>query len=83
MLLSSDKETLTPSLYSYAFLILYGIALATEVWGVIASQVMNPPFVGAAICASTLVIAFSFAISRPCLTLKVGTFVQNKQTLVD
>uniref|UniRef100_A0ACD5ZI26 Uncharacterized protein n=1 Tax=Avena sativa TaxID=4498 RepID=A0ACD5ZI26_AVESA len=56
---------------SYAFLILYGIALATEVWGVIASQVMNPPFVGAAICASTLVIAFSFAVSRPCLTLKM------------
>lgn len=42
---------------------------------------MNPPFVGAAICASTLVIAFSFAVSRPCLTLKVGTFVQYKQTL--
>lgn len=56
---------------SYAFLILYGIALATEVWGVIASQIMNPPFVGAAICASTLVIAFSFAVSRPCLTLKM------------
>jgi len=56
---------------SYAFLILYGIALATEVWGVIASIIMNPPFVGAGISATTLVIAFGFAVSRPCLTLKM------------
>ncbi|ONL97136.1 Calpain-type cysteine protease DEK1 [Zea mays] len=56
---------------SYAFLILYGIALATEVWGVIASLIMNPPFVGAGVSATTLVIAFSFAVSRPCLTLKM------------
>uniref|UniRef100_A0A0E0NJY1 Protein DEFECTIVE KERNEL 1 n=1 Tax=Oryza rufipogon TaxID=4529 RepID=A0A0E0NJY1_ORYRU len=56
---------------SYAFLILYGIALATEVWGVIASLILNPPFIGAAISAITLVIAFSFAVSRPCLTLKM------------
>ncbi|KAG2552578.1 hypothetical protein PVAP13_9KG552600 [Panicum virgatum] len=56
---------------SYAFLILYGIALATEVWGVIASIIMNPPFVGAGISATTLVIAFGFAVSRPCMTLKM------------
>lgn len=62
--------------YSYAFLILYGIALATEVWGVIASLIMNPPFVGAGVSATTLVIAFSFAVSRPCLTLKVGNLLQ-------
>ncbi|KAK8446135.1 hypothetical protein SEVIR_9G438700v4 [Setaria viridis] len=56
---------------SYAFLILYGIALATEVWGVIASIIMNPPFVGAGVSATTLVVAFGFAVSRPCLTLKM------------
>nr|CAB3501081.1 unnamed protein product [Digitaria exilis] len=56
---------------SYAFLILYGIALATEVWGVVASIIMNPPFVGAGVSATTLVIAFGFAVSRPCLTLKM------------
>ena len=37
---------------------------------------MNPPFVGAGVSAATLVIAFSFAVSRPCLTLKVGTLLQ-------
>lgn len=50
--------------------------MATEVWGVIASLIMNPSFVGAGVSATTLVIAFSFAVSRPCLTLKVGTFLQ-------
>jgi hypothetical protein len=39
---------------------------------------MNPPFVGAGISATTLVIAFGFAVSRPCLTLKVRTFLQLK-----
>jgi hypothetical protein len=37
---------------------------------------MNPPFVGAGVSATTLVIAFSFAVSRPCLTLKVGNLLQ-------
>ena len=37
---------------------------------------MNPPFVGAGVSATILVIAFSFAVSRPCLTLKVGTLLQ-------
>ena len=37
---------------------------------------MSPPFVGAGVSAATLVIAFSFAVSRPCLTLKVGTLLQ-------
>jgi hypothetical protein len=61
---------------------LYGIALATEVWGVIASLLMSPPFVGAGVSAGTLVIAFSFAVSRPCLTLKVCTFVRVKLEFV-
>ena len=39
---------------------------------------MNPPFVGAGISATTLVIAFGFAVSRPCMTLKVRTFLQLK-----
>lgn len=39
---------------------------------------MNPPFVGAGVSATTLVIAFGFAVSRPCLTLKVHTFLQLK-----
>lgn len=52
--------------------------MATEVWGVIASIIMNPPFVGAGVSATTLVVAFGFAVSRPCLTLKVRTFLQLK-----
>lgn len=57
--------------YSAAFLVLYGIALATEGWGVVASLKIYPPFAGAAVSAITLVVAFGFAFSRPCLTLKV------------
>ena len=58
-------------LNSVAFLMLYGIALATEGWGVVASLKIYPPFAGAAVSAVTLVVAFGFAVSRPCLTLKV------------
>lgn len=50
---------------------LYGVALATEGWGVVASLNIYPPFAGAAVSAMTLVVAFGFAVSRPCLTLKV------------
>ena len=50
---------------------LYGIALATEGWGVVASLKIYPPFAGAAVSAITLVVSFGFAVSRPCLTLKV------------
>lgn len=56
---------------SAAFLVLYGIALATEGWGVVASLKIYPPFAGAAVSAITLVTAFGFAVSRPCLTLKM------------
>lgn len=56
---------------SAAFLMLYGVALATEGWGVVASLNIYPPFAGAAVSAMTLVVAFGFAVSRPCLTLKV------------
>jgi hypothetical protein len=56
--------------------------LATEVWGVIASLLMTPSFVGAGVSAATLVIAFSFVVSRPCMTLKVCTFVQLKLDFV-
>ncbi|KAK6925768.1 Peptidase C2, calpain, catalytic domain, partial [Dillenia turbinata] len=56
---------------SAAFLMLYGIALATEGWGVVASLKIYPPFAGAAVSAITLVVAFGFAVSRPCLTLKM------------
>ncbi|KAJ4808103.1 Calpain protease [Rhynchospora pubera] len=56
---------------SHAFLLLYGIALATEGWGVIASLKLYPPFAGAAVSAITLVVSFSFAVSRPFLTLKM------------
>ncbi|PON98045.1 Peptidase C2, calpain family [Trema orientale] len=56
---------------SVAFLMLYGIALATEGWGVVASLKIYPPFAGAAVSAITLVVAFGFAVSRPCLTLKM------------
>ncbi|PSR95355.1 Calpain-type cysteine protease [Actinidia chinensis var. chinensis] len=60
---------------SAAFLVLYGIALATEGWGVVASLKIYPPFAGAAVSAITLVAAFGFAVSRPCLTLKLGTIL--------
>uniref|UniRef100_A0A803N5M9 Calpain-type cysteine protease DEK1 n=1 Tax=Chenopodium quinoa TaxID=63459 RepID=A0A803N5M9_CHEQI len=56
---------------SGAFLMLYGIALATEGWGVVASLNIYPPFAGAAVSAVTLVVSFGFAVSRPCLTLEV------------
>ncbi|XP_078428400.1 calpain-type cysteine protease family [Wolffia australiana] len=55
---------------SGAFLVLYGVALATEGWGVVASLRLHPPFAGAAVSAITLVVSFGFAVSRPCLTLK-------------
>jgi len=47
------------------------LPLATEGWGVDASLKIYPPFVGAAVSAITLVVSFGFAVSRPCLTLKV------------
>lgn len=56
---------------SAAFLVLYGVALAIEGWGVVASLKIYPPFAGAAVSAVTLVVAFGFAVSRPCLTLEV------------
>ncbi|XP_010552284.1 PREDICTED: calpain-type cysteine protease DEK1 [Tarenaya hassleriana] len=56
---------------SAAFLVLYGIALATEGWGVVASLMIYPPFAGAAVSAINLVVAFGFAVSRPCLTLEM------------
>lgn len=39
---------------SAAFLVLYGIALAIEGWGVVASLQIYPPFAGAAVSAITL-----------------------------
>lgn len=62
---------------SAAFLLLYGIALAIEGWGVVASLKIYPPFAGAAVSAITLVVAFGFAVSRPCLTLKVRGLLPN------
>ncbi|CAN0887743.1 Calpain-type cysteine protease DEK1 [Linum grandiflorum] len=56
---------------SAAFLMLYGVALATEGWGVVASLKIYPPFAGAAVSAINLVVAFGFAVSRPCLTLEM------------
>lgn len=47
---------------SMAFLMLYGIALATEGWGVVASLKIYPPFAGAAVSAITLVVSFGFAV---------------------
>ncbi|VFQ85159.1 unnamed protein product [Cuscuta campestris] len=35
-----------------------------------ASLKIYPPFAGAAVSAITLVVAFGFAVSRPCLTLE-------------
>ncbi|KAF3678844.1 putative uroporphyrinogen decarboxylase, chloroplastic-like [Capsicum annuum] len=57
--------------WAAAFLVLYGIALAIEGWGVVASLQIYQPFAGAAVSAITLVVAFGFTVSRPCLTLKV------------
>lgn len=54
---------------------LYGVALAIEGWGVVASLKIYPPFAGAAVSAITLVVAFGFAVSRPCLTLEVCPLV--------
>ncbi|KAF8398577.1 hypothetical protein HHK36_017508 [Tetracentron sinense] len=70
---------------SAAFLVLYGIALATEGWGVVASLLIYPPFAGAAVSAITLVVAFGFAVSRPCLTLKMmedAVHFLSKETVV-
>lgn len=60
--------------FSGAFLVLYGIALATAGWGVVASLEIYPPFAGSAVSAITLVVAYAFAISRPQLTLKVLSY---------
>ncbi|KAM7523059.1 hypothetical protein LguiA_012961 [Lonicera macranthoides] len=70
---------------SAAFLVLYGIALAIEGWGVVASLKIYPPFAGAAVSAITLVVAFGFAVSRPCLTLKMmedAVHFLSKETVV-
>lgn len=70
---------------SVAFLVLYGIALATEGWGVVASLKIYPPFAGAAVSAITLVVSFGFAVSRPCLTLKMmedAVHFLSKETVV-
>ncbi|KAH9329441.1 hypothetical protein KI387_001549 [Taxus chinensis] len=56
---------------SAALLVLFGIALATMGWGVVASLEIYPPFAGAAVSAITLVVAYGFAVSRPCLTMKM------------
>ncbi|WZZ47794.1 hypothetical protein YC2023_044053 [Brassica napus] len=48
---------------SAAFLVLYGIALATEGWGVVASLIVYPPFAGAAVTAITFVVSFGFAVT--------------------
>ncbi|XP_057422027.1 calpain-type cysteine protease DEK1-like isoform X3 [Lotus japonicus] len=70
---------------SVSFLMLYGIALATEGWGVVASLKIYPPFAGAAVSAITLVVSFGFAVSRPCLTLKMmedAVHFLSKETVV-
>ncbi|PKA55512.1 hypothetical protein AXF42_Ash006714 [Apostasia shenzhenica] len=70
---------------SYAFLILYGVGLATEGWSVIASLEIYPPYAGAAVSAITLFVAFGFAVSRPCLTLKMmedAVHFLSKETIV-
>ncbi|KAL3697653.1 hypothetical protein R1sor_011729 [Riccia sorocarpa] len=55
---------------SGSFLVLCAVALGTAGWGVVASLEIYPPFAGAAVSATTLVVAFGFAISRPQSTLK-------------
>ncbi|VFQ77346.1 unnamed protein product [Cuscuta campestris] len=70
---------------SGAFLLLYGVALAIEGWGVVASLKIYPPFAGAAVSAITLVVAFGFAVSRPCLTLEMvedAVHFLSKETVV-
>ncbi|KAL2540822.1 Calpain-type cysteine protease DEK1 [Abeliophyllum distichum] len=70
---------------SAAFLMLYGVALAIEGWGVVASLKIYPPFAGAAVSAITLVVAFGFAVSRPCLTLKMvedAVHFLSKETII-
>ncbi|GFP92459.1 calpain-type cysteine protease dek1 [Phtheirospermum japonicum] len=70
---------------SAAFLVLYGIALAIEGWGVVASLKIYPPFAGAAVSAITLVVAFGFAVSRSCLTLEMvedAVHFLSKETVV-
>ncbi|KAL3654770.1 Calpain-type cysteine protease dek1 [Castilleja foliolosa] len=70
---------------SAAFLMLYGIALAIEGWGVVASLKIYPPFAGAAVSAVTLVVAFGFAVSRSCLTLEMvedAVHFLSKETVV-
>ncbi|KAM3321457.1 calpain-type cysteine protease ADL1 [Capsicum chacoense] len=70
---------------SAAFLVLYGIALAIEGWGVVASLQIYPPFAGAAVSAITLVVAFVFAVSRPSLTLEMvedAVHFLSKETMV-
>ncbi|PHT61444.1 Calpain-type cysteine protease DEK1 [Capsicum annuum] len=70
---------------SAAFLVLYGIALAIEGWGVVASLQIYPPFAGAAVSAITLVVAFGFAVSRPSLTLEMvedAVHFLSKETMV-
>lgn len=70
---------------SAAFLVLYGVALATAGWGVVASLEIYPPFAGAAASSITLVVAFGFAVSRPSLSIKmVENAVQflSKETVV-
>ncbi|KAL1803034.1 calpain-type cysteine protease DEK1 isoform X1 [Daucus carota subsp. sativus] len=70
---------------SAAFIMLYGIALAIEGWGVVASLKIYPPFAGSAVSAVTLVVAFGFAVSRPCLTLKMmedSVHFLSKETVV-
>ncbi|EPS66151.1 phytocalpain [Genlisea aurea] len=70
---------------SAAFLVLYGVALATEGWGVVASLKFHPPFVGAAVSAVTLVVSFGFAVSRSCLTLEMvedAVHFLSKETII-
>ncbi|PHT32878.1 Calpain-type cysteine protease DEK1 [Capsicum baccatum] len=60
-------------------------ALAIEGWGVVASLQIYPPFAGAAVSAITLVVAFVFAVSRPCLTLEMveeAVHFLSKETMV-
>ncbi|XP_022884597.1 calpain-type cysteine protease DEK1-like [Olea europaea var. sylvestris] len=80
-----DAHADTGKNVSAAFLMLYGIALATEGWGVVASLKIYPPFAGAAVSAITLVVAFGFAVSRPCLTLETvedAVHFLSKETII-
>ncbi|GAB2286981.1 Calpain-type cysteine protease dek1 [Dionaea muscipula] len=80
-----DAHADTAKNVSGAFLMLYAIALAIEGWGVVASLKIYPPFAGAAVSAITLVVAFGFAVSRPCLTLEMmedAVHFLSKETIV-